>query len=94
MLNLLLKVIDPFQGVIGSQDFDRENKWTESIAVGFKEFVEATKERLGIREKGRKVFSNNGAYELREPTASYKGDFGLENGVLRLENTYFWDDNP
>ncbi len=25
-------------------------------------FIEATKERLGIRAKGRKVFRNNGAY--------------------------------
>ena len=80
--------------VIGSQNCDRESKWTESIAVGFKGFVEATKERLGIRAKGRKVFSNNGAYELREPAAPYKGDFDLENGVLRLKNTYFWNDSP
>ncbi len=80
--------------VIRSQDCDRESKWTESIAVGFKGFVEATKERLGIRAKGRKVFNNNGAYELREPTAPYKGDFDPENGVLRLENTYFWNDSP
>jgi len=78
--------------VIGFQDCDRESKWTESIAVGFKGFVEATKERLGIRAKGRKVFSNNGAYELQEPAAPYKGDFDLENGALRLENTYFWND--
>jgi hypothetical protein len=37
--------------------------------VGSKGFVEATKERLCIRAKGRKVFRNNGAYELREPGA-------------------------
>ena len=65
-----------------------------SIAVGFKGFVEATKERLGVGAKGRKVFSNNGAYELREAAAPYKGDFDPENGVLRLENTYFWNDSP
>jgi len=40
--------------------------------VGCKGFVEATKERLGIRAKGRKVFSKNGAYELREPAAPYR----------------------
>jgi len=68
----------------------RESKWTESIAVGTKGFVEATKERLGIRAKGRKVFSNNGAYELREPAAPYKALFDLKNDVLRLENAYFW----
>ena len=71
----------------------RESKWTESVAVGSKGFVEATKERLGIRAKGRKVFGNNGAYELREPPAAYNGVFGAKNGVVRLENAYFWRDN-
>ena len=42
--------------------------------------------------KGRKVLRNNGAYELREPVAPYMGVFNSENGVLRLENTYFWDE--
>jgi len=29
--------------------YSRDGKWTESIAVGGKEFVEQTKERLGLR---------------------------------------------
>jgi len=44
-----------------------KSKWTEAIAVGSKEFVDATAERLGIREKGRQVIVENGGYELREP---------------------------
>ena len=47
-----------------SKNNGRQSKWTESISVRNKGFVEATKERLGIRAKGRKVFRNNGAYEL------------------------------
>ena len=76
-----------------SENHGRESKWTESIAVGSKGFIEATKKRLGIRAKGRKVFRNNGAYELREPVAPYKGVFDPENGVLSLENIYLWRDN-
>ncbi len=34
-----------------------KSKRTESIAVGFKGFVEATKEKLGIRAKGHKVLA-------------------------------------
>lgn len=79
--------------VIGFQKLDREIKWTESVVVGCKKFVEATKERLGIRVKGRKVFTNNGVYELRDPSVPYKANFNLENGVLRQNNTYFWDDS-
>ena len=81
------------EAALESKNHGRESKWTKSIAVGSKGFVEATKERLGIRAKGRKVFRNNGAYELREPAAPYKGVFGPENGVLRLENTYLLMDN-
>ncbi len=32
----------------------REGKWTETIAVGSKEFVEATAEWIGIKGKGRR----------------------------------------
>jgi hypothetical protein len=81
------------EAALESKNHGRESKWAKSIAVGSKGFVEATKERLGIRAKGRKVFRNNRAYELREPAAPYKGVFGPENGVLRLENTYFWMNN-
>ena len=82
------------QDAIESRNYGRDRKWTESIAVGSKEFVDVTKERLGIKAKGRKVVGENGRYELREPAAPYKGYFGTENGVLRLENTYFWNDFP
>jgi len=32
-----------------------------------------------------------GSYELREPATAYEGDFGLENGDLRPQNTFYWD---
>ena len=49
----------------------RESRWTESVAVGGKSFVEGTKEKLGIKVKGRKVVEREEAYELREPQGSY-----------------------
>ena len=79
--------------VLASQNHGRENKWTESIAVGSKGFVEDTRERLGIKAKGRRVLGDNGRYELREPKAAYKTDFDPKNSVLSFENTYFWNDS-
>ncbi len=70
----------------------RDGKWTESVAVGSKAFVAATKEKLGFKAKGRKVVREGGSYELRESPAPYKGIFGYENGVLRPQNGYFWED--
>ena len=41
----------------------REVKWTESIAVGSKEFVEKIKEKLGALFLSRKVEGEEGRYE-------------------------------
>ena len=70
----------------------RESKWTESIAVGSKSFIEATIKRLGIKAIGRKIARGDKSYELREPAVPYGANFAPENGFLRLENTYFWAD--
>ena len=61
----------------------------EAIAVGSKEFVDATAERLGIQGKGRQVIVENGGYKLQEPGTPYNNDFDAENGVLSNENTYY-----
>ena len=69
----------------------RESRWTESVAIGSQKFVETTKEKLGIKAKGRQVVGTNGTYELREPGAPYSSNFDGENGPLSVENTYSWD---
>ena len=33
------------------------------------------------------------SYQLREPSATYKSHSGVENGVIGVENGYFWDIN-
>ncbi len=71
----------------------RDSKWTESIAVGNELFVNSTKEKLGIKAKGRDVLETDGIYELREDAASYKPLFGHEKMVLSPENAFFWNDN-
>jgi len=70
----------------------RQPRWTESIAVGDEGFVGDVKEKLGIRAMGREVIGANGSYELREPETSYEAVFRPENGDLRDENTFYWDD--
>ena len=75
-----------------AHDHHREGKWTESVAVGSEGFVTAMKGRLGIKVKGREVIEGNGSYELREPRASYGDTLTPKNDLLRLQNTYFWDD--
>ncbi len=66
----------------------RDERWTESIAVGSEAFVMATKEKLGFRAKGREVIGGDGSYELKESPAPYSGILGHENVVLRLQNIF------
>jgi len=51
--------------ILKTKNYIRESKWTQSIAVGSKNFAEGTKEKLGIRAKGRKVEGTRGLYHLR-----------------------------
>jgi len=69
----------------------RESKWTQSIAVGSKEFVEMTKNKLSSRVKGRSIIRSDEDYHLREQQTSYVADFAHENAVLSDDNTYLWN---
>jgi putative transposase len=71
----------------------RDQKWTESVAVGSEKSVEATKEKLSFKAKGREVIGADGSYQLQESPTLYKGNLGLENEPLRLQNEYFWEDS-
>jgi len=77
---------------LATRNQSRDSKWTESISAGSKVFIEATIKGLGIKAKGRKLVGSKKSYELREPAVSYGGNFTPENGLLRLQNAYFWDD--
>ncbi len=79
--------------ILKTENYIRESKWSQSIAVGSKSFVEIIKEKLGIRAKGRKVEGTRGMYHLREAQAAYNSNFSPENGVLSAKNTYFWSVN-
>ena len=72
----------------------RETKWTESIAVGNRAFVEVTQEKLGIKAKSRKIFGTDEMYELREEQSAYNDIFGPKKGTLRPKNSCFWNVYP
>jgi hypothetical protein len=65
---------------------NKENKWTQSVAVGSKTFIEKIKGTLGYRVKGRKIIHADDTFELRELITP----FG-KAGNLDSENTYLWN---
>ena len=65
---------------------NRENKWTQSIAVGSKTFIEKMKKALGYKAKGRKIISADDTFELREAITPFGNADKLDSG-----NTYLWN---
>jgi len=72
---------------------NRDDKWTKSIAVGSKRFIEKVKFSLGAMAKGRKALKAAEGYQLREPSASYGAHFDIKNEDIGANNTYYWDIN-
>lgn len=71
----------------------RDDRWSESIAVGSLSFVENVKRDLGSRAAHRAVEENHGAYALRERSEPYSSNLRSETEPLSGENTVFWDEN-
>ena len=92
-MDQLKKTYESFvEEALKKQGRGRESRWTESIAVGSEAFARDTKERLGIKAVGRDVMGGDGSFELRESEVSYEANFNPENGDLRQENAFFWDE--
>jgi len=71
----------------------KKDWWSESIAVGSKEFVGEIKGELGYRALGRSVVAEKSANVLKEPLSAYGTLFEAKKGPLRHENSYFWELN-
>ncbi|MCP4264707.1 MAG: hypothetical protein GY777_03870 [Candidatus Brocadiaceae bacterium] len=69
------------EDAINDNGSSRESCWTESIAVGNRQFVEDTKIKLGMKAQGRKVVGNNDQLELKEPYAPYNALFDTEKPI-------------
>ena len=68
----------------------RDAKWTESIAVGDKQFVVEIKSKLGAKAMGRRALQVSEDYELRESQNPYSHVLTPKNSSLRLKNEHFW----
>ena len=76
---------------LGDGAKERQDEWTDSVAVGSKSFIESVKTSLGFRAKGREIIESGDGYQLRESSTPYMALFEAENEDIDLENTFFWD---
>ena len=99
-LTALLGIDEPYQlpdyhynwleNVLNGASNQRDVKWTQSIAVGDKEFVMQTKAKLGAKAMGRKALENNEDYVLKKAQNPYSRVFTPKKCFLRPQKDYFW----
>ena len=70
----------------------RDDRWTESIAVGSLAFIDQVKNELGFKADHRDVIESDGSYVLRQAAEGYTLEFAVENEALRSQNTFFWNE--
>jgi putative transposase len=75
---------------LAEQGNGREPGWTESVAVGQKDFVQRIGQALGGMARGRSIHKAVASWELREEEATYNAHFGGENTVIGGQNSRFW----
>ncbi len=69
----------------------KEEKWSQSIAVGNKEYVENIKDKLGVRAIHRQIHESDSSFELREDQTPYTADIDTQITGLSRNNTYYWN---
>jgi putative transposase len=57
----------------------RNEKWSQSLAVGSEAFAQRTRAALGVRGRKRELLEKDDAYWLRESEESYGPVFGVKN---------------
>ncbi|MDZ7661083.1 MAG: hypothetical protein U5J94_01710 [Thiohalophilus sp.] len=70
---------DWIEAVLAKGEYAREPGWTESLAVGEWDFLEAVKSTLGHRSCRRVIDEQHGMLALREPVTAYCADLGGES---------------
>ena len=68
----------------------RDVTWSESLAVGNKDFVERVRVMLGSRARHRQTDRDGDRFILREPRSSYGATSGPGTEPLRFDNTLPW----
>ena len=79
---------------IQKDNLKRKSYWTESIAVGNKNFIDDMNLAFGAIARGRKIKSDSDGYMVQKELSSYNAVFDAQKYNLRLQNRYFWNIFP
>ncbi len=77
---------------LSAENSRRDGRWTESLAVGSKAFVEQFQSQIGSHAVHRKLLQDGSGCRICEAVPSYNDNFGVEMGVLSTENAVYLGD--
>jgi putative transposase len=69
----------------------RDEKWTNSIAVGSEHFIGKIKTLMGGMALGRKSINSGECFQLRETQSSYNAVLGGKKSDIDPIKTFFWN---
>jgi putative transposase len=69
----------------------RDDRWSESVAVGSEQFVEQVKAELGSAVGRRQITAEDKTYSLREPSPPYLARFEAEKVAISQNSAYLWN---
>jgi putative transposase len=74
-----------------AQRLQRDERWSQALAVGGKTFVDSVQHELGVRGRRREVEGGDVTHALREASNTYDSDFEGKKRTLSSDNSRFWD---
>ena len=86
LVHLQYEHTDQVRSMLASDRNRRDGRFSESLAVGNREFVEEVRRKLGAKARARGVVEQEDTIALREPRPSYGPHFGSEKAVLSPGN--------
>ena len=64
---------------VRTNDSKYDPKWSQSIAVGPKDFIDRVESELGSASEHRKIVRTEEGFSLKEPELAYSAHFGPQN---------------
>jgi hypothetical protein len=75
-----------------AQRLQRDERWSQALAVDGKAFVDSVQHELGVRGRHRELEGGDVTHTLREPSNAYDCDFEGKKRILSSDNRRVWDE--
>lgn len=80
------------EDALNAEDVQRQDYWTNNLAVGNNDYVYRVREAIGINARKRQIVSTKLGYAIRESLCAYSTFFDTEIGDSSRQNTAFPDE--